>query len=207
LQILIQTNYFCKEKLEFFYYLIGVMKRAPRRFIVDKQATETTTTNYDTNMTMTSYEEDDTTDTQSGAGAGFTSIVNSSYKKPRDGTKQDNMSSEDIKKKLEGFVPLRTMQEKRVITTLPLFKTWVRYINKDTKQFRTGGLLMKVSYPDYIMLVNTNKTLTWSVQIRDNVLFVRDPKDAERIKHQKSVDNSIKDRLFDMYKRGELTKK
>lgn len=184
------------------------MKRVQKRLIVNKQDTETTT-NYDTNMTMTSYEEEDTTqtETQSGGGAAFTSIVNTDYRKPREGTKQDNMSSEDIKRKLEGFVPLRTMQEKRVITTLPLFKTWVRYINKDTKQFRTGGLLMKVSYPDYIMLVNTNKTLTWSVQIRDNILFVRDPKEVERINHQKHVDNSIKEKLFDMYKRGELKKK
>jgi len=184
------------------------MKRVQKRLIVNKQDTETTT-NYDTNMTMTSYEEEDTTqtETQSGGGLAFTSIVDAHYRKPREGSKQDNMSSEDIKRKLEGFVPLRTMQEKRVITTLPLFKTWVRYINKDTKQFRTGGLLMKVSYPDYIMLVNTNKTLTWSVQIRDNILFVRDPKDVERINHQRSVDNNIKDKLFDMYKRGELKKK
>jgi hypothetical protein len=185
------------------------MRRVQKRFIVDKRETETTT-NYDTNMTITSYDEDTTqtqTDTQSGAGIQFTSIVNSEYRKPRDGTKQENMSTDDIKKKLEGFIPLKTMQEKKILTTLPLFRTWVRYVNKDTKQFRTGGLLMKVSYPDYIMLVNTNKTLTWSVQIKDNILFIRDPKDVQRINHQKHVEQNIKDRLFDMYQKGELKKR
>ena len=96
------------------------------------------------------------------------------------------------------------MQEKRVLETLPVFKTWIRYINRDTKQFRTGGLLMKVSYPDYIMLVNPSKNLTWSVQLKDNILFYREPEvvDEETIREQ-----AIKDKLYEMYKRGELVSK
>jgi hypothetical protein len=38
-------------------------------------------------------------------------------------------------------------------------------------------------------------------------MFIRDPKDVERMNHQKHVEQDIKDRLYDMYQRGELKKR
>ena len=37
------------------------------------------------------------------------------------------------------------------LKTLPTMKTWIRYMNKHTKLFRLGGLLMKVNYPETII--------------------------------------------------------
>jgi hypothetical protein len=173
-----------------------------RKYVIEKQNTTATTDDYD-------YDYDSTTvqDTQTGGGNKYTSIVDSDYQKPRGGSRQDQMDTEEVRKRLEGFVALRTMQQKRTLTQLPLFKTWVRYINNETKQFRTGGLLMKVEYPDYITLVNTNKSLTWSVQLRDNTIFIRDPKETEFAQAQRQRERAVKDRLYEMYQNKELKRK
>jgi hypothetical protein len=99
------------------------------------------------------------------------------------------------------------MQDKKVLERLPLFKTWVRYYNTQTKQYRVGGLLMKVVYPDYIMLINTAQNLTWSVQLKDNIIYIPHPKVAEEKRQEKKRDNIIKDKLLEMYKQGKLTTK
>lgn len=150
----------------------------------------------------------------------YESIVNSNYINPKDGTKQQNMSKEDIKEKLSGF---RTLNEKnyKYLLTLPIFKTWIRYYNPKTKQFRIGGLLMKVD-PElrFIMLVNTGLKKSWSVQLKDNIIFVPDPKhenniiekENKDIKYNKQDDNIkkkeylIKEKLYKLYLEGKLKK-
>ena len=99
------------------------------------------------------------------------------------------------------------MKEKQLLTQLPNFKTWIRYYNTDTKQFRTGGLLMKVSFPDYIMLVNTAKNITWSVQLKNNIIYVPDPKIATQKEKENDKETAIKEKLFNLYKSGKLTTK
>lgn len=175
-----------------------------KRILIEKQDTSTTKPT-DTFSQTLSYEEDtDYSATEQDLEYRFMSIVNSNYRKPKGGTYQENMSTEDIRKRIEGCYVLKTMEEKRVLETLPLFKTWIRYINRDTRKFRTGGLLMKVSYPDYIMLVNPSKNLTWSVQLKDNILFYREPEvnDKETLREQ-----AIKDKLYELYKKGDLYSK
>jgi hypothetical protein len=183
-----------------------------KRLIIEKQETSDTTTTktFDTDISSYALDSDyntnttnDTIDEQVGGKESFVSIVNTNYKKPRGGTVQDNMTTEEIRKQLESFIPLKTMQDKKVLETLPLFKTWIRYINRDTKQYRTGGLLMKVIFPDYIMLVNPAKHLTWSVQLSDNVIFIRDP-ELLQSKQEQLREHAVKNKLFEMYKRGEL---
>ena len=178
-----------------------------KKYVIEKE--ETSASKYDTSDITDSYIQDtDTEDTSLQGGSNqYKSIVNVEYKKPRSGSRQDNMGTDEIKKKLEGFIPLRNMQEKRILTSLPLFKTWVRYINKETRQFRTGGLLMKVEYPNYVMLVNTNKNLSWSVQLDENILFIRDPKLERQKMAEKEREKGIKDKLYDMYVNGELKTK
>jgi hypothetical protein len=161
-------------------------------------------------------------DQKAGGKVNYTSIVDSNYKKPRSGTAQDNFTKNDILDKIENTIPLKTMQDKRYLEQMPLFKTWVKYYNTETKQFRTGGLLFKVAYPDYIMLINTSQKLTWSVQLKDNIIYIPDPRllhkrqeqakekrkqRAEIVKQQKQDDAIIKDKLFELYKRGKLAAK
>jgi hypothetical protein len=167
---------------------------------------------------------------KSPKGPKFTSIVTSTYKKPKKGTIQENYRKEDIIKHLNGFIPLKTMEEKKILTQLPIFKTWIKYINIDTKQFRIGGFLMKVQYPDYIMLANTRTNVTWSVQLHNTIIYIRDP----RLKEQETtIDETgeyydtdtyytdtytetqttnndvdiIKDKLYKLYLKGLLTTK
>ena len=175
-----------------------------KRFYIQKKGTSTYT------ETENTSDYFDTEGDQTGGGK-FKRIADSTYNKPQSGSQQENMSIEDIKKKLQGYIKLKTMTEKKILTTVPPFKTWVRYINNETKQFRTGGLLMKVNYPDYIMLVNTAKNITWSVQLSDNTIFIPDPQEAtmkrEKQQQKQEKEKSIKDKLYEMYKRGELQSK
>jgi hypothetical protein len=194
------------------------MKRLNKnaKLIIDKKSTTSDFTDYITSNTDYTYDEtlsSMTADVQYGEKQRFQSIVSANYKKPSSGTVQDNMTRNDIKQKLEGYIPLRTMNEKKLLTKLPHFKTWIKYINEDTRQFRTGGLLMKVEYPDYIMLVNTSNNLTWSVQLKNNIIFIRDPrlqvqeKKAilkEKEKVQEVTKEEIKDKLYELYKMGKL---
>jgi hypothetical protein len=177
-----------------------------RRKIVVRKMPSTATDTF-TDLTESLNNEETDTEMQTDEQNQFQSIVNVSYKKPPGGSKQDNMTTDDIRDKLKGFVALKSMNDKKILSTLPLFKTWVRYINNETKQFRSGGLLMKVVYPDYIMLVNTRKNLTWSVQLRDNIIFIRDPEQENERIQEKNKERLVKEKLYDMYLNGQLQKK
>lgn len=172
------------------------------RIIKKQEYTSDTSETSDTD----SYTENYYTETtqQDGGTKKYISIVDSGYKKPKGGTLQDNLTKEDVKQKLIGYKSLKTMQQKKYLQTLAPFKTWIRYYNPTTKQFRTGGLLMKVD-PEmrFIMLVNTSKNLTWSVQLKDNIIFVPDPK----IQEEKEKEQNLKEKLLDLYKKGKLTTK
>jgi len=150
----------------------------------------------------------------------YKSIADSNYRKPYYGSVQDNYSLEEIKQKLTGYVSLKSIADKKILTMLPIFRTWVRYYNTETKQFRTGGLLMKVVYPEYIMLVNTTNNVTWSVQLKNNIIYIQHPdkimekmeksedkRKEKKIKETKQQEKLIKDKLYEMYINGELKKR
>ena len=199
-------------------------RKFTRKFIIEKQDTTATTATSDY---IDDYDEyySDTEDVTSSIPIRkrkddkvFTSIVNTDYRKPVSGSKQDNFTRDDILKRLVDYIPLKTMKEKQILQQLPVFKTWIRYYNVETKQFRTGGLLMKVSYPDYIMLVNTSNNISWSVQLKDNIIYIPDPRKKnvkndqktqkeQKEKEQKDKENLIKEKLYDMYQKGKLTTK
>ncbi len=135
----------------------------------------------------------------------YTSLTDTNYKGK---SKQAEMSKEQIKEKLKGYKALKTANDKKVLLELQPFKTWIRYFNTETKQFRVGGLLKLVD-PSlrYIMLVNTAKGITWSVQLNDNIIFIPDPeKQKEKLK-EKLKEECEKDKLYKMYKAGKLKKK
>lgn len=137
----------------------------------------------------------------------YSNLNSTGYKKPKSGSRQDNFNRDEILQRLENYIPLKTMKEKQLLTQLPNFKTWIRYYNTETKQFRTGGLLMKVAFPDYIMLVNTAKNITWSVQLKNNIIYVPDPKIAKQKEKENDKETAIKEKLFNLYKSGKLTTK
>lgn len=188
-----------------------------KKFIVVKK--DVTSTNYEqtTATDNLSYNIDSEYAAQNGGKGApkFNSYINTTYKRPRGGTYQENMTIEDIKEKIDGLIPLKTMQDKRILTKVPIFRTWVKYINKDTMQFRTGGLLMKVEYPEYIMLANTSQKLAWSVKLEDNIFFIKDPRELiekanqelqtkQALKEQKEKQTKIKDKLYELYEKGQL---
>lgn len=184
----------------------------PKKLIIKKEDTITTNILSDTDTDTGSYIKDteytgaesDVEDTEytddTCVKKPFITLVESDYITPVNGTLQDNLTSEEILNKLQEYIPLKTMEEKKVLKTMKPFKTWIKYINIKTGKFRNGGLLMKVAYPDYIMLVNLVSKITWSVQLKDNIIFVKHPKIAER---EKQI-NEIKNELYELYIQGEL---
>ena len=135
----------------------------------------------------------------------YTSLTGTNYKGK---SKQAEMTKEQIKEKLKGYKALKTENDKKILLGLQPFKVWIRYFNTETKQFRVGGLLKLVdSNLRYLMLINTTKGITWSVQLDDNIIFIPDPeKQKEKLK-EKSKEECEKDKLYKMYKAGKLKKK
>jgi len=179
----------------------------------EKDSTEYTT---DTSYTQTNSETTSDSETDNGKYQ-FTSIINSNYKKPKYGSKQDNLTKEEIREKLKGYRLLKTNQDKRYLLKLEPFTVWVRYFNIVKNEFRLGGLLHSVD-PQlrYIMLINTQSKVIWSVQIKDNIFFV--PKDIEerkKIREEKKQlqkqlqekEKRTKEKLYKLYKEGKLARR
>lgn len=176
------------------------------RIIKKESSDESSEPNYRENN---KYDSDSDSEGYTSDGGGkykYTSIVDSGYKKPKEGSKQDHMTKDQIREKLQGYRALKTTQDKRYLLNLKPFKVWIRYFNTQTKEFRVGGLLKLVD-PElrYIMLVNTNKGLTWSVQLKDNIIFV--PKDVEAKEKEREKEKMTKEKLYKLYKEGKLAKK
>lgn len=152
-----------------------------------------------------SYSDSDTNSGGAESAHRYVSIADSTYKKPRGGSVQENFTKDQIREKLHGYRALKTPHDQRFLLTLKPFKVWIRYFNTVTKEFRVGGLLKLVD-PElrYIMLVNTSKNLTWSVQLKDCIIFV--PKDIEQKTHEKEKIQFTKDKLFKLYQQGKLRK-
>ena len=201
--------------------------KAKVKYIIEKQNTSTATGSeypddpdeYYSDTENTENTENTTTITtvqkQKQQKVVYKSLIESNYKKPINGSRQDNFTRDDILKRLENCVSLKSIQDKQILEELPIFKTWIKYYNTTTRQFRTGGLLMKVMFPDYIMLINTAQNITWSVQLKDNIIYIPDQTIVKQTQKQKQQANRkeemkeemIKEKLYDMYKRGKLAVK
>jgi hypothetical protein len=211
--------------LNFFISKINVMRG--KLLVVEKQNTETTTatdmtTTAATDMTTTTYDSDDddyyseTEDTSTQTGdKKYITVPRPRYIKPPRGSTQDNFTKEEILRRLQNCIPLKTMQEKSILNDLPIFKTWIRYYNVEKRLFRVGGLLLKSGYPEYITLINPTQNVTWSVQLKDSIIYIQDPnkqeitrqeKQQER-KEKKKKENMVKEKLYEMYQNGRLTVK
>lgn len=72
----------------------------------------------------------------------------------------------------------------------------IKYIS-DEGLFRTGGILIKNGFPNYIVLLNGYKKVTWSVNLRKNNIFMEDLRVKQKIKKEK-------DNLYKLYQAGLL---
>ena len=154
----------------------------------------------------TNESDNESYESSGGSEYKYISIVDTNYKKPRNGTRQDNLTKDEIKQKLEGYIALKTKEDKKILLELTPYKIWIRYYNITTKQFRVGGLLQKVdSKLRYIKLINTNDNIIWSVQVKDNIIFIQDPEIQEMKAKQKLKDEQIKEKLYKLYKKGKIS--
>jgi len=175
---------------------------------IKKESTQSTDADND-NDNDTDNDTDSITSGYSSEGGSkykYKSLVNSDYKKPRTGSKQDNLTKDQIREKLQGYKALKSIHDKKQLLQLKPFKVWIRYFNNITKEFRVGGLLKMVD-PElrFIMLVNTSKNLTWSVQLKDCIVFI--PKDIEEKEKAKQKEQMTKEKLYKLYQQGKLGKK
>ena len=110
---------------------------------------------------------------------------------------KNKLSKNDILDKLRDCTSLNTIEEMEILKTLPIMRTWIRYINRNTKMFRSGGMLLKLHYPDYMVLANPFTKVMWSVKLSENILFIKDKEEARKT-------NKIKDKLYKLYLEGRL---
>ena len=73
----------------------------------------------------------------------------------------------------------------------------IKYISNEGL-FRTGGILIKNGYPDYIVLLNGYKKLTWSVNLRKIIFLWKTYVLKKKLKR--------KDNLYKLYEAGLLKK-
>ena len=108
-------------------------------------------------------------------------------------TKQDVISSdkEKIKKKLEGWILVPEDYTYRIDCGI-----WIKYINKNGS-FRNGGILIKNSSPEYFVLKNPIRNISWSVNLKDNHIFIEDQEEKEKEKKMKQL-------LYDLRKNGDI---
>lgn len=89
-----------------------------------------------------------------------------SYKKTKK-SYQDNLSPDEIKKKLEEYKQIDDITKVSLNSHLRYFTI---NLKNGQKQFRLGGFLTKIDEKKkYVIL--SNGTLSWSVQIKNSVFF------------------------------------
>lgn len=120
-------------------------------------------------------------------------MVDDNYKKEYK-SKQDivNEDNEKILELLKDYINV----PKHFCNNL-ILGSKIKYITNDG-YFRYGGILINNKYPDYIVLLNPYKKLTWCVSLEKNNIFMED------IKKKKENEN-IKNTLFDLYNKDLLS--
>ena len=134
--------------------------------------------------------------------------LDANFKKPIEGSIQDNMTTTEMINSVKGYRKLSSIEDKIILKTLPLFKTRVKYYDTDKKLFRSGGVLTKVEYPTYIMLMNIVTKVGWSVQLNKNIIFIPEDSIENSSKGMdKKKEEMTKDKLYKLYQKGEIIRK
>lgn len=98
------------------------------------------------------------------------------------------------KQLLKGFKEAKSSQQLKNIKV----GDFVRYFVN--QELRKGGLVKFVSYPDYIVLANYTKKVTWCVQLKQPSLHIW-VKSRETMKKER---NEMKE-VYALYKQGKLS--
>lgn len=85
-------------------------------------------------------------------------------------TIQDQISNniDDMKARLNGFIQIHEDNYKDIDIGI-----WIRYIS-DKGKYRTGGILVHNKAPEYFILKNPNNDITWSVNLKRNIIWMKD---------------------------------
>tara|TARA_B100000795_G_scaffold265445_1_gene247287 strand:+ start:1653 stop:2048 length:396 start_codon:yes stop_codon:yes gene_type:complete len=120
----------------------------------------------------------------------FKRIGEDNYIKPKE-TIQDNMNinKELVIKDLQGYIKVDYKDCDELI-----LGSKIKYITNDGN-YRIGGILTKIGYPNYIVLLSPYKKITWSVNLKTNTIFMEDVRQTKK-------DKIEKDNLYKLYKAG-----
>lgn len=119
-------------------------------------------------------------------------IAEDNYIKEKKG-KQDliNEDNGEIIKNLKNFINVP-----KEFCEYLILGARIKYITNDGI-FRYGGILINNKFPDYIVLLNPYKKITWCVNLNTNNIFMEDMK-------KKKEEKNIKDSLFKLYEQNLL---
>ena len=104
-------------------------------------------------------------------------------------TNQDRISDniDAMYKRLKNYIPIPNDNHKDVPVGV-----WIKYVSDEGK-YRNGGVLIKNAAPQYYVL--KCKSLTWSVNLSKNKIFMQDYK-------KKKQEQTEKDKLYNLFKNG-----
>ena len=109
-------------------------------------------------------------------------------------TEQDriSMDTDMIYDRVKGLIKLPKENYGDVPTGV-----WIKYVSYEGK-FRNGGMLIKNGAPDYFVLKNIGRKITWSVNLKKNVIFMEDFK-------KRQLEKIEKNKLYELFKKGYVT--
>ena len=117
---------------------------------------------------------------------------NNSYEKTSN-TTQDYISSDinEIKKRLVGYIQIHP--ENFIDIDIGI---WIKYITHEGK-YRSGGVLIVNKAPSYFILKNPKKNITWSVNLDNCTIFMKDI----GLKRDEMIE---KNNLYRLYQAGHI---
>ena len=179
------------------------------KYNIKKESTEDTASTNDTETTNDTESTNDDDDTENskiikmkGGKKGNLHFINE-YIKNVDYIKK-KITKEEIITMLDGYKAFKTDDEKKILLKLKN-KTFIRYYNTRTKEFKRGGNLLKVD-PDLhsIVLANFTNNIVWKANLKDLIIFIslkhiNEMRQNEKEIRQKEKIIKIKDKLYRLY--------
>lgn len=179
------------------------------KYNIQKESTEDTSINKNNKNETESTENTYSTDTENSKiikikkkKKGNLHFINE-YVKNVDYVKK-KITKEEIITMLDGYKAFKTDDEKKILLKLKN-KTFIRYYNTKTKEFKRGGNLLKVdSNLQNIVLANFTNNMIWKANLKDLIIFVSLKHINEIHQNEKDIKEKekiikIKDKLYRLY--------
>ena len=103
----------------------------------------------------------------------------------------------NIQEKLKGYKKCKNKGE--IENIVP--GDWVRYITNN--EFRGGGIVKINKYPDYVVLMNPIKKVTWCMQVKSDptlTVYIKKSEDSKK-------ENEKMREVYEKFKKGEIVVK